>query len=42
MNPWCTIWATFCPPILDCNIATFDPPEFAQSLHESSNPLAHG
>ena len=29
------------PAILDREIATLDPPEFAQPLHKSSGPLAH-
>ena len=34
--------ASFRPPILDRDVAALDPAEFAQSLHESGNPLALG
>jgi hypothetical protein len=30
------------PLILDCNITTFNPAEFAQSLQKSGNAFAHG
>jgi hypothetical protein len=32
--------STFCPAILDRDGATFDPAEFAQSLHKCGGPFA--
>src|SRR5262249_28743704 len=34
--------ASFRPAVLDRDGTTLDPAEFVQSLHKSSNPLAHG
>src|SRR5262249_16919717 len=34
--------ASFSPAHIDCNVATFDPTEFAQALHKSSDMLALG
>src|SRR5262249_31383513 len=34
--------ASFSPAHIDCNVATFDPTEFAQALHKSSGMLALG
>jgi hypothetical protein len=35
-----TVIAALCPPILNRDVATVDPSEFAEPLHESGNPLA--